>query len=232
MFAAERDGKFSGVEQFQLRGEEFAQHFFEGAVLRINGRPGGDADFAAGIELEFFVVEFHVAAGFQDRAGTVARAALVSGGAFQRHGKDDCTRRLVCGKFFGKSAEIVRRHGRVSGHVRSGSCDAVEIFLSYGAHLYYQCCARTREFVLPGVLGDIHYTCEDAEWQRKRARPDVSCTIRWRTASLRFIRWIFRAYTRLTTWYARWARRPTPRDRLATRRMCWKRWRAIKNVLS
>jgi hypothetical protein len=49
MFAAERDGKFSGVEQFQLRGEKFAQYFLERAILRINGRPGGNADFTAGI---------------------------------------------------------------------------------------------------------------------------------------------------------------------------------------
>ena len=41
-----------------------------------------------------------------------------------------------------------------------------------------------------------HYiTCEDAEWQRKRARRDESCTTRSRTGSLRFIRSIFRAFT-------------------------------------
>ncbi len=116
VFASDSDRKFVVVEQCKFGGEQLGHHFFESAVHRVNRGKGGDADLAVGFHFQLVVVKLHVAAGRENGGRAAPGAVLKRGGALERDWKDHGAGRLVGGVVFGQAAEIVGRHGRVTGH--------------------------------------------------------------------------------------------------------------------
>src|SRR5580704_2400469 len=77
MLASECDGELAVIEQRALRREDLRGDLVEGSIHGVDRWQSRDADPLEGLELEFLIVEFHVAACGQDCGRAISSSMLV-----------------------------------------------------------------------------------------------------------------------------------------------------------